>query len=93
LDEDHFRVLVHFSKSGLENELKRCRIAGIVAEGLTDVLGRNRAQISRSRLAYCEFDNSVLANEWRGNSRLKSLRSRILTRRPGHQELLATTGA
>jgi hypothetical protein len=41
-DEDHFRVLVHFSGSGLEIELKHCRTAGIVAEGLADVLGRNR---------------------------------------------------
>jgi hypothetical protein len=74
LDEGHCRVLGDFSKPGLEVELKYCRIVGVGAEALAEVLGRNQGP---TKLNYCEIDSFVLANGLRGNSRLKSLTHRI----------------
>jgi hypothetical protein len=86
LDEGHCRVLGDFSKPGLEVELKYCRIVGVGAEALADVLGRNQGP---TKLNYCEIESFVLANGLRGNSRLKSLTHRI-TR---NQDFFPITGA
>jgi hypothetical protein len=52
-----------FSKSGLENELKRCRIAGIAAGGLVDIPEQSRSEYRPTWLDCCEIENSVLANK------------------------------
>lgn len=43
LDDANFRALGDFSKPGLEIELKYCRIVGIGAEALAEVLGPDHA--------------------------------------------------
>jgi hypothetical protein len=68
LDEHHCRVLGACSRSGLEIELKGCRIhTGVAAKALAEVLGRNQGP---TKLTYCDMDYSILADGLRGNSRL-----------------------
>jgi hypothetical protein len=73
LGDDHFCVLKDFSRPDLEIELKKCRISGAL-------LGRNQGP---TKLDSCFISflgqptNPVLVNGLRGNSRLKSFKSRI----------------
>jgi hypothetical protein len=71
IDEEHCRVLGNMSKPGSQIELEGCTIEGAAAEALAEVLGRNQRP---TKLDFCHIDYSVLANGFRGNSRLKSLR-------------------
>jgi hypothetical protein len=87
--ENHCRMIGALSRPGLEIELKDCRITGVAAEVLAEVLGCNQGP---TKLDCCYIHCSVLANGLRGNSSLKSLRplfSRSYANR-GNQELLAT---
>ena len=70
MDENHCRVLGTYSRPGLEIELTHCRIAGTAVEALAEVVGRNQGP---TKLIWCDIDNSVLADDLRGNCRLKSL--------------------
>jgi hypothetical protein len=91
LDKNHCRVLGAYSRPGLEIKLEECRIAGVAAEALAEVLGRNQGP---TNLSLCYIDNLILADGLRGNSRLKSFRPRLSdSRGVGNQELLAIAGA
>jgi hypothetical protein len=68
LQEDHIRVPGTYSRPGLEIELKSSQIVGAAAVVLAQVLGRNQGP---TKLNCYDFDNSVLADGLRGNSRLK----------------------
>jgi hypothetical protein len=91
LNEDQIRVLGAFSRPGLEIELQRCRIFGAAAEALAEVLGSNQGP---TKLLHCHIDYSVLANGFRGNSRLKSFSPDFsLDFDVGNQEVLAIARA
>jgi hypothetical protein len=91
MDENHCRVLGAYSRPGLEIELVHCRIAGVAAEALAEVVGRNPGP---TNLIFCCIDNLILTNGLRGNSRLKSLTpSYSCNPSVGNQELLATASA
>jgi hypothetical protein len=91
LDENHCRVLGDYSRSDLEIVLNDCKITSAGASALAEVLGRNQGP---TKLVNCKIDNSVLANGLRGNSRLKSLRSRFSsTPEVSNREILAIAGA
>jgi hypothetical protein len=91
MDENHCRVLGDYSRPDLEIVLDRCKITSAGAGALAEVLGRNQGP---TKLDSCEIDNFVIANGLRGNSSLKSLRSR-LSYNPddGNRELVAIAGA
>jgi hypothetical protein len=75
LDENHCRVLGAYSRIDLEIELIRCTLTSAGTIALGEVPESNQGP---TKLDYCDdFDNSVLANGLRGNSRLKSLSLRI----------------
>jgi hypothetical protein len=74
LEEDHCRVLGDYSRPGLEIVLDHCKITSAGAGALAEVLGRNQGP---TKLDDCCVDNFVLANGLRGNSRLKSLITRL----------------
>jgi hypothetical protein len=91
LDENYCRVLGTYSRPGLEIVLDDCKITSAGAGALVEVLGRNQGP---TKLKACEIDNVVLANGWRGNSRLKSLKPRISDNvEVGKRESLAIAGA
>jgi hypothetical protein len=71
LDENHCRALGDYSRPGLEIELICCKLTSTGATALVEVLGRNQGP---TKLDHCDFDNFVLADGLRGNSRLKSFR-------------------
>lgn len=81
LDENHCGVLGAYSRPGLKIELSNFRIADAAAEALAPVLGRNQGLTSYY----------VLANGLRGNSRLKSLATPIVSN--SKREALALAGA
>jgi hypothetical protein len=74
MGEDIVRVLGAYSRPDLEIILDRCEVTSAGASTLIEVLGRNQGP---TKLDLCEIDNSVIANGLRGNSRLKSLKSRF----------------
>jgi hypothetical protein len=76
MDENHCRVLGDYSRPGLEIVLDRCKITSAGASALAEVLGRNQGP---TKLDFCVIDNLVLADGLRGNSRLKSLRPRLIS--------------
>jgi hypothetical protein len=92
LDENHCRVLGTYSRPDLKIELRHCRIVGTAAAVLTQILGRNQGP---TKLECREIDNSVFADGFRGNSRLKSLTLHPSARNleVGNRELLAIAGA
>jgi hypothetical protein len=91
LDEDHFRVLGAISRPGLEIVLRNCKLTSAGASGFAEVLKRNQGP---TVLYDCDIDNSVLADGLRGNSRLKSLRSCMLSNsEDGNREVLAIASA
>jgi hypothetical protein len=96
MDEDQIRALGALSSSrpGLEIKLIYCRIPGVSAEALTEVLKCNQGP---TELEYCYIDNWVLADGLRGNSRLNSLnclrKSLSRTNEVGNREVLAIAGA
>jgi hypothetical protein len=67
VDENHCLVIGAYSRPGLEIELKHCRIEGVAADALAEVMGRNQGP---TKLDRCVIDNAVLANGLRGNRRL-----------------------
>jgi hypothetical protein len=69
LGDDHFCVLKDFSRPDLEIELKKCRISGAL-------LGRNQGP-TKLDSCFTYTTNPFLVNGLRGNSRLKSFKSRI----------------
>jgi hypothetical protein len=74
MDENHCRVLGDYSRPDLEIVLDYCKITNAGAGALAEVLGRNHGP---TKLDLCCVDNFVLANGLRGNSRLKSLTTRL----------------
>jgi hypothetical protein len=72
--EDHIRVLGAYSRPDLEIVLEDCKITSSGASALAEVIGRNQGPTKLDRCY--NIDNFVLANGFRGNSRLKSLRPR-----------------
>jgi hypothetical protein len=91
LNEDEIRVLGVYSRPGLEIALTHCKITSAGASALAEVLARNQGP---TELANCDVDNIVLANGLRGNSRLKSLRPRLINSpEVGNQQVLAIAGA
>jgi hypothetical protein len=84
-------VLGTYSRPDLEIELQDCRVTGVAAEALVEVLGRNQGP---TKLMDCDIDNSVLAEGLRGNSSLKSLGPRISSNlEDGSRQILAIAGA
>jgi hypothetical protein len=75
LSEDHCRALGAYSRPGLDIVLKCCKITSAAAVVLAQVLGRNQGP---TKLSYCHVDICVLADGLRGNSRLRSLKPRIV---------------
>jgi hypothetical protein len=71
LNEDHCRALGAYSRSGLEIELKSCKLTSTGTSAFVEMLGRNEGP---TMLDHCDIDNFVLANGLHGNSRLKTLR-------------------
>jgi hypothetical protein len=90
LDEDDIRVLGDISRPDLEIDLKRCRIEGVAAEALAEVLCSNQGPTT---LADCNVDYSVIANGLHGNSRLKSLSPRWDFEVDNPRQVVALTGA
>jgi hypothetical protein len=84
LQENHCRMIGALSRPGLKIELKGCRITGVAAEVLAEVLRCNQGP---TKLDCCQIDCSIPGIFLRGNSSLKSLRLH------GNQELLAIVGA
>jgi hypothetical protein len=76
MDEGQIRALGALSRPGLEIKLLSCRIKGASAEALAEVLKRNQGP---TEIRYCDFDNFVLADGLRGNSRLKKLETLCFT--------------
>jgi hypothetical protein len=74
MEEDQIRVLGAYSRQGLEIVLFCCQLTSAGTSALAEVLGRNQGP---TKLEICDIDYSVLANGLRGNSRLKSLTTRI----------------
>jgi hypothetical protein len=90
MDKNHYRVLGAYSRPGLVIALSVCRFTSAGASALAEVLGRNQGP---TRLDYCDIDNLVLANGLRGNSRLKSLTTRLSDSDDGNRQGLAIAGA
>jgi hypothetical protein len=91
MDEDHCRVLGAYSRPDLEIVLERCEFTTTGASALVEVLRRNQGP---TKLDLCRIDNVVLADGLRGNSRLKSLTTRISDNlEVGNREVLAIAGA
>jgi hypothetical protein len=94
MDEDQIRALgaVSILRPGLEIKLVYCRISGASAEALAELLQRNQGP---TELQYCDFDNFILADALRGNSRLVNLRvlCRSSPNEVGNREFLAIMSA
>jgi hypothetical protein len=91
LDENHCRVLGAYTRPGLEIVLTGCKITDAGASALAEVLGRNQGP---TEIVLSYFDNLVLANGLRGNSRLKILRPRFSNNRDVvNREVLEIAGA
>jgi hypothetical protein len=80
MDENHCRVLGAYSRPELEIVLEDCEISSAGTSALAKVLGSNQGP---TKIEYCDIDYPVLADGLRGNSRLKSLSTRVL---PGYIE-------
>jgi hypothetical protein len=90
-NEEHVRVLSAFSRSDLEITLNCCKFTNAGTITLAEVRGLNQGP---TKLDYCDFDNSVLADGLRGNKRLKSWIPLLSRSRDGaNRELPAIAGA
>jgi hypothetical protein len=78
MDENHCRVLGAYSRPGLDIVLVSCKLTSAGTRALAEVIGRNQGP---TRLDSSGIDYSVLANGFRGNTRLKSLRARMWSSR------------
>jgi hypothetical protein len=91
MDEDHCRVLSGYARPDLEIVLAGCKLTSAGTRALAEVLGQNQRP---TKLDLCEIDSFTLANGLRGNSRLKSLRSRFSSNPEVHsRDVLTIAGA
>jgi hypothetical protein len=91
MDKNHCRVLGAYSRPGLEIVLNSCKLTDTGTSALAEVLGRNQGP---TKILNCDFDNFVLADGLRGDSRLKSLAPRFPNNRDvGNRQVLAIADA
>jgi hypothetical protein len=91
LNENHCRVIGACSRPDLEINLDRCKFTSAGTSALAEVLGRNQGPTS---LDDCSMDNSLLANGFRGNSRLTKFKLSVsMNIEVGNQAVLAIAGA
>jgi hypothetical protein len=92
INENDCRVLDAYPRPDLDIGLINCKFTNAGTRALAELLGRNQGP---TKLEMCHFQNFVLADGLRGNSRLKFLR--LLTfcgsRDGGRQEILAIVAA
>jgi hypothetical protein len=91
MDENHCLVLGAYSRPDLEIVLRHCKLTSAGTNALAEVLGRNQGP---TKLDSCYFENFIIANGLRGNSRLQSFTPLIINIRDvGNQDLLTIAGA